>query len=241
MRIAYCEDEAAQAELVCSMMERWGERRQESVEVVLFESAEEFLFKNEDFPYDAVFLDIAMRQMNGMELAHTIRKKDKKLPIAFLTADKTFAIEGYEVRAVRYLTKPVTAEKLDSLLDELRTEQERSFEEASCMTIGENGVTKRIAEEDICYVEVLGHYTHLHLAEAATIRVKESLSAVIERLALKEQFVKCHRSYVVNLAYVEKISRTDCTLSDNTILPVSRSAYRNFNERFIQYYRGSCP
>ncbi len=117
MRIAYCEDEAAQAELVCSMMESWGERRQESVEVVLFESAEEFLFKNEDFPYDAVFLDIAMRQMNGMELARTIRKKDKKLPIAFLTADKTFAIEGYEVRAVRYLTKPVTAEKLDSLLD----------------------------------------------------------------------------------------------------------------------------
>ncbi len=157
------------------------------MEVVLFESAEEFLFKNEDFPYDAVFLDIAMRQMNGMELARTIRKKDKKLPIAFLTADKTFAIEGYEVRAVRYLTKPVTAEKLDSLLDELRTEQERSFEETSCMTIGENGVTKRIAEEDICYVEVLGHYTHLHLAEAATIRVKESLSAVIERLALKEQ------------------------------------------------------
>ncbi len=241
MRIAYCEDEAAQAELVCSMMESWGERRQESVEVVLFESAEEFLFKNEDFPYDAVFLDIAMRQMNGMELARTIRKKDKKLPIAFLTADKTFAIEGYEVRAVRYLTKPVTAEKLDSLLDELRTEQERSFAETSCMPIGENGVTKRIAEEDICYVEVLGHYTHLHLAEAATIRVKESLSAVIERLALKEQFVKCHRSYVVNLAYVEKISRTDCTLSDNTILPVSRSAYRNFNERFIQYYRESCP
>ncbi len=117
MRIAYCEDEAAQAELVCSMMESWGERRQEPVEVILFESAEEFLFKNEDFPYDAVFLDIAMRQMNGMELARTIRKKDKKLPIAFLTADKTFAIEGYEVRAVRYLTKPVTAEKLDSLLD----------------------------------------------------------------------------------------------------------------------------
>ena len=42
MRIAYCEDEAAQAELVCSMMESWGERRQESVEVVLFDSAEEF-------------------------------------------------------------------------------------------------------------------------------------------------------------------------------------------------------
>ncbi len=209
--------------------------------MVLFESAEEFMFKNEDFPYDAVFLDIAMRQMNGMELAHAIRRKDKKLPIAFLTADKTFAIEGYEVRAVRYLLKPITAEKLESLLDELLSEREKRSEETVCITVGENGIMKRIAEEDICYVEVVGHYTHLHLAGAAAIRIKESLAAVVARFHSKEQFVKCHRSYVVNLAYVEKISRTDCTLADNTVLPVSRSAYQCLNERFITYYKGSCP
>ncbi len=213
MRIAYCEDEPAQAALVRALMERWGVRRQEPVEVVLFESAEEFMFKNEDFPYDAVFLDIAMRQMNGMELAH----------------------------AIRYLLKPITAEKLESLLDELLSEREKRSEETVCITVGENGIMKRIAEEDICYVEVVGHYTHLHLAGAAAIRIKESLAAVVARFHSKEQFVKCHRSYVVNLAYVEKISRTDCTLADNTVLPVSRSAYQCLNERFITYYKGSCP
>ncbi|MDE7323026.1 MAG: response regulator [Lachnospiraceae bacterium] len=84
MRIAYCEDEAAQAGLIRAMIRQWADRRQEPVEIVLFGSAEEFLFKNEDFPYDAVFLDIVMRQMNGVELARAIRKKDKKLPVAFL-------------------------------------------------------------------------------------------------------------------------------------------------------------
>lgn len=241
MRIAYCEDEAAQAGLVRAMIGEWADRRQEPVEVVLFESAEEFLFKNEEFPYDAVFLDIAMRRMNGVELAHAIRKKDKKLPIAFLTADSAFAIEGYEVRAVRYLLKPITADKLDSLLDELLAERHRGMEDNISITISENGATKRIAEGSICYMEVLGHYTHLHLADAPTIRIKESLAAVVADIHRKEQFVKCHRSYVVNLSYVEKITRTDCTLSDNTILPVSRSAYQLLNERFIQYYRGACP
>lgn len=241
MRIAYCEDEAAQAGLVRSMMERWADRRKEAVEVVLFESAEEFLFKNEYYPYDAVFLDIAMRQMNGVELAHAIRRKDKKLPIAFLTADDSFAIEGYEVRAMRYLVKPVTAEKLDSLLDELLAEQESSAVENVCITVSENGAAKRIAEDSICYVEMLGHYTQLHLADAPAVRIKESLAAVVENLHRKELFVKCHRSYVVNLAYVERISRTDCTLADGTVLPVSRSSYRQLNERFIQYYRGGCP
>ncbi len=241
MRIAYCEDEAAQAQLVRTMIEQWAECKQEFVEVVLFESAEEFLFKNDDFLYDVVFLDIAMRQINGVELARTIRKKDKRLPIAFLTADKAFAIEGYEVHAVRYLLKPITTEKLESLLDELLAEQENKVEDTICITIGEKGNTKRIVEDSIRYVEVFGHYTQLHLADAPTIRIKESLAAVMDYLHKKELFVKCHRSYVVNLLYIERINRTECTLLDKTVLPVSRSSYRVLNERFIQYYRGLRP
>lgn len=241
MRIAYCEDETAQAELVRTMIRQWADSRQKSVEVVLFGSAEEFLFKNDDFPYDVVFLDIAMRQINGVELARTIRKKDKKLPIAFLTADKAFAIEGYEVHAVRYLLKPITAEKLENLLDELLAEQENNIENTICITIGEKGTTKRIVEDNIRYVEVLGHYTQFHLTDAPAVRVKESLAAIMERFHRKELFVKCHRSYVVNLLYVERISRTECTLLDKTVLPVSRSSYHELNEQFIQYYRGLCP
>ena len=54
MRIAYCEDETAQAELVRAMIWQWADSRQETAEVILFESAEEFLFKNDKYPYDAV-------------------------------------------------------------------------------------------------------------------------------------------------------------------------------------------
>jgi len=236
MRIAYCEDESAQAKLVQTMISKWAQSRNTAAEVILFESAEEFLFKNEVYPYDAVFLDIAMRQMNGVELAYAIRKKDKKLPIAFLTADKTFAIEGYEVHAVRYLLKPITMEKLYGLLDELLAESEAAAD-SPCITIEENGAVKRIAEDGICYIEVLGHYTQFHLEDHTDIRIKESLAAVTADLHRKELFIKCHRSYVVNLLYVEKISRTECTLSDGSTLPVSRSAYQELNDRFIQYYR----
>lgn len=156
MRIAYCEDEAAQAQLVRTMIEQWAECKQEFVEVVLFESAEEFLFKNDDFPYDVVFLDIAMRQINGVELARTIRKKDKRLPIAFLTADKAFAIEGYEVHAVRYLLKPITTEKLESLLDELLAEQENKVEDTICITIERRGIQKGLWRIAFAMLRCLG-------------------------------------------------------------------------------------
>ena len=229
MRIAYCEDEPAQAALVRAMILRWAGSRKITAEVILYESAEEFLFKNETFLYDVVFLDIAMRQMNGVELARAIRQKDKNLPIAFLTADRTFAIEGYEVHAVRYLLKPVTAEKLGSLLDELLEAAEKDMQDTVCITVGE--------KSSICYIEVLGHYTQLHLKDSSAVRIKESLAAVAAMLHQRELFVKCHRSFVVNLSCVEKISRAECMLSDGTRLPVSRSSYQDLNERFIRYYR----
>lgn len=174
MRIAYCEDEPAQAALVRAMILRWAESRKITAEVILYESAEEFLFKNETFLYDVVFLDIAMRQMNGVELARAIRQKDKNLPIAFLTADRTFAIEGYEVHAVRYLLKPVTAEKLGSLLDELLEAAEKDMQDTVCITVGEKGAVRKISESSICYIEVLGHYTQLHLKDSSAPHQGES-------------------------------------------------------------------
>ncbi len=237
MRIAYCEDEPAQAALVRAMILQWAESRKITAEVILYESAEEFLFKNEVFAYDIVFLDIAMRQMNGVELARAIRGKDRALPIAFLTADRTFAIEGYELHAVRYLLKPVAMEKLGSLLDELLETAEADAQDTDCITVGEKGAVRKISESSICYIEVLGHYTQLHLQDSSAVRVKESLASVAAMLHQKELFVKCHRSFVVNLRYVEKISRAACALSDGTVLPVSRNSYQELNERFIQYYR----
>ena len=107
MRIAYIEDEDVQAKLVREMIKKWAYTKNTAAEVLLYESAEEFLFKNETFSFDAVFLDIGLKKMDGVKLAYAIREKDKRIPVAFLTADRDFALEGYEVRAVRYLLKPI--------------------------------------------------------------------------------------------------------------------------------------
>ncbi|MCM1105565.1 MAG: LytTR family DNA-binding domain-containing protein [Blautia sp.] len=234
--IAYCEDEVAQARRICAMIERWAKERHREVNIILFESAEEFLFKNEVYSYDAVFLDIAMKQMNGMEAAHEIRKEDKNIPIAFLTADREFALEGYEIRAVRYLLKPITTEKLWELLDRLLEDIKEKTKDTACIMVEAKGMLHRVEEEKICYMDVLGHYTQIHLSDASVIRVKESLGRILEKLHKKGQFVKCHRSYVVNLIYIEKISRTECMLTDGEILPVSRNSYQELNASFIQHY-----
>ena len=238
MRIAYCEDEAAQAVYIRGMITEWAESRSTAAEVLLFGSAEEFLFKNEEYPYDMVLLDIAMKQMNGVELAHAIRGRDKRISIAFLTADRGFALEGYEVGAIRYLVKPVVKEKLYELMDALLAESAENAEDGKCFMVEEKGMLRKVKENTLCYMEACGHYTELHMADAAVIRIKESLGGIVSRIHDKDLFVKCHRSYAVNLIYVEKISRTECILSNTAVLPVSRSSYQELNEKFIKHYMG---
>lgn len=234
LRFAYIEDENAQAELFRETVKRWANTKNTTAEVLLYESAEEFLFKNENFPFDAVFLDIGLKKMNGVKLAYAIREKDKSLPVAFLTADRDFALEGYEVRAVRYLLKPVDEKKLFALLNELSADKK----EGPCITVEEKGNIHRIKEDRLCYIEVAEHYSLLHLSDGGPLRIRESMESIFEKLHGKDRFVKCHRSYVVNLSWVEKINRTSCILSNKEELPVSRNCWQELNRRFIRYYMG---
>ena len=237
VRIAYCEDEEAQALLVKNMIDKWASSKNIECNISLFESAEELLFKNDTYPYDIIFLDIAMKEMNGIDLARKIREKDKQVKIAFLTADKQFALEGYEVKAVNYLVKPVSDEKLYTILNEVLEDLEATTEVNAFIMIEVSGNKQRIPVDRITYIEVQGHYIHIHISDGDCIKIKESFNGILERIqSQKNVMVQCHRSYAVNITYVEKIGRTECVLSDGSVLPVSRNSYKELNDRFIKTY-----
>lgn len=237
MKIAYCEDELPQAMLLKRQIQRWADTVGISCHVFSYESAEEFLFRNEAYPFDLILIDIAMKEINGLTLARKIRETDRLVRLAFLTADKEFVFEGYEVAAVRYLLKPVSEEKLFALLEEIKNTLENPLQKAF-FTVEAGGVQERVSAADVMYVEVYGHYTQIHCLEKGCIRVKESLGKICE-LILEQggELVRCHRSCAVNIAYVEQIMRAGCLLSNGEEVPVSRNAYKDVNERFISYNR----
>ncbi len=117
IRIAVVEDEAEQQEYVRKMLERWSGQRGVSVSVTHVTCAEEYLIKyNQPDTFDILFLDVCMKQMNGMELAKKIRKYDREVQILFLTGISDYVFEGYEIGAVRYLMKPVEQNKLEEAM-----------------------------------------------------------------------------------------------------------------------------
>ena len=233
MRIAYCDDETAQAVYVRECLNRWQEDTKESWELSVYGSAEEMLFEHSDsFPFDVILLDVEMNAMNGMELAKKIRKMDHSVVIAFLSQKKEYVFEGYEVQAVRYLLKPLKYEEFRRVLEAAR---ERRKVQAKTILVNTAGELRKIYQQEIRYIEAEGHYIHIHLATEEVIS-KVPLETIAKQLD-QEQFIFTHRSYLVNLNYVMQIKRTECILEHKVSLPVSRLLYKRVNEAFIQYYQ----
>lgn len=237
MTICYCEDESAQAKAFAIKIDQWAKNRNMKVRTDLFECAEEYLFKAEQNSYDVIFLDISMRGQNGMELARQIREKEKDVILVFVTSDASYVFDGYEVGAYRYLMKPVDEKKLWEILDYARTQKE--VEEENYILVKKDSQSVRVNLKDIIYIEAQKHYVNLCMENKESINIKTAFTELLQETQEKsDTILLTHRSYAVNIEKVVRIGRTECVLSDSSVIPVSRSFYKEVNEAFIKYHLG---
>lgn len=235
MTICYCEDEAAQAKAFAIKIDQWAKNKNMKVHTDLFESAEEYLFKAEQNTYDVIFLDISMKGQNGMELARKIREKEKDVILVFVTSDASYVFDGYEVGAYRYLMKPVEEKKLWEILDYARAQ--KGTEEENYILVKKDSQSVRVNVNEILYIEAQKHYVNLFLDSGECVIVKTGFSELLQSVQEKsKEFITMHRSYAVNIGKVARIGRTECTLSDGSVISVSRSFYKEVNEAFIRYH-----
>ena len=227
-RIAICDDEAGQTEKLTAMVSGWADRTGHSVLVQKFASAEEFLFEyGGGNLFDILLLDVEMHSINGIALAKHIRLTDRRAEIIFVTSHAEFIGEGYEVDALHYLLKPVKKEKLSEVLD--RAIQRLSAVPASVI-IQCGGELVKLAEDDILYVEALLHYIQIHTVNGE-YKIKENISSFEDKLS--DMFFRIHRSYLVSLRHILRISRNGVILEGNICLPLSRGQYDAVNRAFI--------
>lgn len=231
-KAAICDDEAAQLQYLSGLVQSWARLSGNSVCLSLFPCGEAFLFRyEEEKDFDLLLLDIEMGEMNGVELARRIRRENGDMQILFITAYPDFIAEGYEVAALHYLMKPVREEKLFEVLERAAANLNRTERYEIFSTAGE---TVRICLKEIVSVEAFSH-----LVEVATrdgrFCLEETISGLEQRLG--EGFVRCHRSYLVALRYIRKITRTDVVMDTGARIPLSRRRYDAVNQAFIRYYR----
>lgn len=234
LSIAICEDEKIVLEFECALVKRWAGEMNVPFRLDSYVSAEQFLFQSEDkADYDILIFDIQMKNMNGMELAKTLRKRGCNSSLIFVTGVKDYAIEGYEVGAVRYLLKPVKEEVLFGLLDSIYKEIEGKADEY--FVLGQGADVCKIPYSKIIYLESRAHYIFLKATDF-TKEWKANFSDV--SASFNQSFFCLRRGLLVNLNHVARITRTECILDNNETLPVARSCYKALNEAFIKMYIG---
>lgn len=232
MKLAIVEDEAVHGKLLEQYMRDWGKRNDIPISIKTYISAESFLFAWEDMPCDAVFADIQMSGMDGMEMVRRLRKADSRIPVVFTTGITDHMQEGYEVEALNYLVKPLSGEKVSACLDRI-LQRHKATEYLLAETL--DGVRK-LPVEAVDYCEAAGHNTELGLTGGERLFVQSSLSKLEAELADKG-FVKCHRSYLCNVSNLNCITSDTLIFDDGTRIPVSRRLYREVNRAFIDRFR----
>lgn len=182
-------------------------------------------------PYDLVFLDIEMPEINGISLAHQLRTISRDVPIVFLTSHIEYALEGYEVRALRYLTKPVKSEKLQEVLSYVL----RQMQEQRTLWIKTDLSEKKLLIRDISYMEAQNQNI-LIATEAETYCVRYNLTDYENELR-EDGFFRVHRGYLVSMQHIKSIGKGEVTMDSGAVLPVSRTKEKSLKEALFQYIR----
>lgn len=233
MRIALCDDEPVFLAECQRVIARWAAESGESCDVRAFAGAQALLFETQgQYPFDLMLLDVEMPGMDGLALARRIRETDEQVRLAFLTQHTDYLMEGYEVSAMRYVIKAQVAQKLPALLGDVR---ERLSRAPAYILVTVEKECVKLDSGRIVYVEAQGRDTLLHLTDG-TLALRMPFARFTRELPAG--FAAAHRSYVVNLAHVEALSRAQCRLAGGESVPVSRACYALLNQAFLDYYRG---
>lgn len=231
LKIAICDDNPADIRYVSGLVRSWAGERPLQADVPIiqtFPSAEAFLFQfAEQKDYDILLVDVEMGGMDGVSMAKTVRKENRLVQIVFITGYLEYIAEGYEVSALHYLLKPVQEEKLFQVLDRAVENLKKNERVLPLMFHAE---TVLIPFHEIRYLEVQSNYVTVHAA--ADIRVKKTLTEFEQEL--DERFYRMGRSYMINLSFIRKVTKTEVHLSDGTVLPLPRGQYEALNRAIIQ-------
>lgn len=234
LRLAICEDNVRELSEMVSLVEEYRTLHRAEYQCSVFHNGFELasvLEKKKSF--DVYLLDILMPGFSGMDLAKEIRAFDHNAQIIFFTSSPEFALESYSVRAFHYLVKPVTRETVFSVLTEVleRIEKEQG---ASIVVKSLDGLQKILLSK-LTYLEAMGKKTVYHVYPDRTVKCMEKFSITCESLGSENQFLKPHRSYLVNMNYIDRISNTEIILQTGARVPIAQGKSREIKESYLAF------
>ena len=235
LQIAVCDDNIDELSNMVQLINLYRASKNFSCEYAVFPNGFELMSALEKGKrFDIYCLDIIMPGFTGIDVAKEIRAFDKTAPILFFTSSPEFALESYSVKAINYVLKPISKEKLFFTFDEL-LEQIKAEKEEDALIVKSNEGIQKILISNLTYAEVIGRNVLYHLRSGKVIECTEPFSSVCDNLLKYGCFIKPHRSYIVNMRYVDTIENHQVTLQTLSSVPVAQGKAKEMKQQYLNY------
>ena len=234
LKIAVVENEPEQAELLRGYIARYSEESGVKCNVTAYPDGLDFITDYKP-GFDAVFMDIKMPLVDGMEAAEKLREMDKDVILIFVTNMGQLAIKGYKVNAMDFIVKPVSYFDFSLEMEKIRREHDRRSEDY--IWVKTAGVLRRVDFADIYYIEIIMHDIYMH-TEKDTLNFRGSLKNLEERLDAR-MFSRCNNCYIVNLQHVNGVKDDLVLLESGDELHMSRTRKKQFMNELAAFFSGT--
>lgn len=229
MNIAICDDERVIREQVQGLIVN----HTLGFDLETYEAGEELLADKKHF--DIIFLDIQMDGRNGIEIAKELREQGEDVVLIFITGIKEYVFEAFDVAAFHYLLKPIEEGKFTAVLNqavrEAKKRKERGQGQFFIKTKHRNITLKH---KDILYVESRGRKVEIHVVGEA-IEIYAAMTELEKQLG--GNFYRCHRGYLVNMAYIAEYSSDSIRLSNGESVFLAKERYPAFVKIYMRYLK----
>lgn len=230
--IAIVEDEREFSMQLQEYLLQYGNENDMTYEVSVFQDGAEILedYKKE---YDAIFLDIEMPKVNGMETAERIREMDEDVVLMFITNMAQYALFGYSVGALDFVMKPINyytfSMKLRRVMKRVQSREEKTI----VLSLADG--MKKLETRQIYFIEVQNRILRYHTMDG-DYEVKGTMQSVEKKLET-DTFAKCNHWYMVNLRHVKEVKK-NIVVVGNYELEISRRNKTAFMKSLTEYLRG---
>jgi DNA-binding LytR/AlgR family response regulator len=234
-QIAVCDDNIDELSNIAVLIDLYRTSKHLSCQYAVFSNGSELISVLEKGKrFDIYCLDIIMPGFTGIDVAKEIRIFDKTAPIIFFTSSPEFALESYSVKAINYVLKPISKEKLFFSFDEVFEQMNIKKDEAALVVKSNEGIQK-ILLSNLVFAEVMGRNVLYHLRSGKVIECTELFSSVCDNLLKYGCFIKPHRSYLVNMQYVDTIQNHQIILQTLSAIPIAQGKAKEMKQHYLNY------
>lgn len=231
LNICLCDDDIDVLNYYTNKINELSEKNNYACNIETFKSGENLIFEDNPNRFNIIIIDIIMKRMDGIETTKILRKYGYNGVIIFLTSSKDFALDSFQVEPLNYILKNESDDRFNHIF--LKAIEQVYKVSNKNIIISSKSQNKVINLDNIVYMESLNKKVILHKISGNLEEINCVFKDIYEKVK-EYSFIRCHKSYIVNIKYVQTFNKLECKVQKDIIIPIGRKYSKDFRRIILE-------